>query len=464
MLIPHREQIILLKMKNNQTGIYFIIAGIIFLIAGISFGVIGGLQYVFEDLFKTLLPFYKTRPLHVSLVTTFIILSAVGGVYYYMNESFDENKLVNTGSKLHLILYITVTIIIITCYLLGYFGGREYLEYPPILALPLLVAWILFAFNFYKIIKGKIKGKTPIYIWMWITGIIFFIFTNLEAYLWMFPYFRDNIVKDVTIQWKAMGSMMGAWNMLIYGTAFYVMEKLSGNDKISHDPKTFFFYFLGLPNLLFNWGHHTYIIPHAPWIKTVAYIISMTELLILGNIILNWRKTLTEGQRNYKNIPYRLLINSDIWIFLNLILALLISIPSINKYTHGTHITVAHAMGATIGINTIILLASSYFIFSKKDENIYISNKKTINTGFWLMNISLLIFWISLLAAGIIKGIETNPGSIANFHEIILNQRIYFVVFAISGIGMFIGLILLVIPLLKSFFSKNHLQIILKDY
>lgn len=446
-------------MKNNQTGIYFIIAGILFLIAGITFGVIGGLQYVFEDLFKTSLPFYKTRPLHVSLVITFIILTATGGVYYYLKESFRENKLVSTISKLHLILYITVTITIIVCYLLGYFGGREYLEYPPILALPLLLAWILFAFNFYTIIRGKIKGKTPIYIWMWTTGIIFFIFTNLEAYLWMFPYFRDNIVKDVTIQWKSMGSMVGAWNMLIYGTAFYVMEKISGNDKISHAPKTFFFYFLGITNLLFNWGHHTYIIPHAPWIKTIAYIISMTELLILGNIILSWRKTLTNGQRNYQNIPYRLLINSDIWIFLNLILAIIISIPAINKYTHGTHITVAHAMGATIGINTIILLASSYFIFSKKNETIFISNKKIINTGFWMMNISLLIFWLSLLTAGIIKGIETTPGSTANFHEIIHDQTIYFDVFTISGIGVFIGLIFLVFPLLNTFFkSKSYIN------
>src|SRR5665213_2081965 len=145
-------------MKNNQTGIYFIIAGILFLIAGITFGVIGGLQYVFEDLFKTFLPFYKTRPLHVSLVITFIILFAVGGVYYYLNESFGTNKIISRLSKLHLFIYVSVSIIIIACYLSGYFGGREYLEYPPILALPLLLAWILFAFNFYKIIKGKISG------------------------------------------------------------------------------------------------------------------------------------------------------------------------------------------------------------------------------------------------------------------------------------------------------------------
>ena len=39
---------------------------------------------------------------------------------------------------------------------------------------------------------------------------------------------------------------------------------------------------------------------------------------------------------------------ADIWIFLTLVLAIAMSIPAINVYTHGTHITVAHTMGATM--------------------------------------------------------------------------------------------------------------------
>ena len=48
----------------------------------------------------------------------------------------------------------------------------------------------------------------------------------------------------MTVQWKAMGSMVGSWNMLIYGIGFYVMEKISGNRKFSYSKMTFFFYFL----------------------------------------------------------------------------------------------------------------------------------------------------------------------------------------------------------------------------
>ena len=37
------------------------------------------------------------------------------------------------------------------------------------------------------------------------------------------------------------------------------------------------------------------------------------------------------------------------------------SIPAFNLYTHGTQITVVHAMGTTIGINTMIVLAGVFY-------------------------------------------------------------------------------------------------------
>ena len=116
---------------------------------------------------------------------------------------------------------------------------------------------------------------------------------------------------------------------------------------------------------MFKWGHHKYIFHAAQWVKTVAYIISMTELLILGYIIMQWRKTMSQARKNYHIIPYRLLSFADGWILLNLILAIIISVPAWNNYTHGTHITVAHAMGATIGINTMLLFASVYYIIQQ---------------------------------------------------------------------------------------------------
>lgn len=256
-------------------------------------------------------------------------------------------------------------------------------------------------------------------------------------------------MRDITVQWKASGAMVGSWNMLVYGTAFYVMEKMSGDEKVASSKLTFFFYFLGLTNLMFNWGHHTYIVPASPWIRDIAYIISMTELLILGNIIWNWRKTLSSAAKTFHLLPFRFFTASDVWIFINLVLAIAISVPFINRFTHGTHITVAHAMGTTIGINTFILFASVFYLIGLQGGT---TSLKYINAGFWILNISLLIFWISLIAAGVTKTVVLSNGG--TFALAIQKMLPYFYSFFIAGIGILAGILLIAIPALVSCIQK----------
>jgi nitric oxide reductase subunit B len=440
-------------LKDNRISFLFIVSALIALLGGLFFGVIGGLQYVLPDFLREYLAFNKTRPLHVTLVITWIFTAAIGGIYYYLPK-ISQRKIYSTFLvRAHLILLIVTGISILICYFLGYFGGREYLEFPPILALPMLFTWILFALNYFLTIHKNIR-EWPIYLWMWTTGVCFFALTFGESYLWKLTFFNENSIRDITVQWKANGSMVGAWNMLVYGTAFYVMEQISGDKKIATSRLTFFFYFLGLTNLMFNWGHHTYIVPAAHWIKNMAYVISMTELLILGNIIRNWRKTVAESQKHRSSFPYRFLIAADFWIFVNLALAILISVPAINMYTHGTHITVAHAMGATIGINTMILFASVFYILSKEFPNFLTENLKNLNIGFWICNSSLFIFWVSLITAGVSKSMQMRSGNTGDFSRMMKELLPVFYSFTLAGISMFIGILLLVIPVIRSFLGR----------
>jgi nitric oxide reductase subunit B len=236
--------------------------------------------------------------------------------------------------------------------------------------------------------------------------------------------------------------MVGSWNMLVYGTSMYVMDQLKGDQKISRSPMTFFFFFLGFTNLLFNWGHHTYIVPAAPWVKTVAYVISMTELLIFGQIVWKFQKTLSNAQKTYHSLSYRLLFFADLWIFLNLGAAIAISVPALNYYTHGTHITVAHAMGTTIGINTMLLFGSVFYILQLQKPNALERKKKLIGRGIALTNIALIFFWSSLIGSGIVK----ISGKLHNkaFAQIMEACWPFFKLFTASGVFILIGLTIMI--------------------
>ena len=447
------ERLTMNVSRKQETGLIFIFLAIIALNAGAFFGCISALQFMLPG-FMNNIPFFKSRPLHVSLVVSWIFLSAVGGIYYYLPKYVKQPLYSTKLPRIHFWLFFFTGITILGCYIIGKFGGRKYWEFPPILSIPIIISWILFGFNFFKTLAKK-SGQWPVYLWMWGTGIFFFLFTFCESYLWIFPYFRDNLIRDLTVQWKAYGALVGSWNMLVYGTAIFVMERISGDEKVAKSRLSFLLYFLGFTNLLFGWGHHTYLVPASAWVKHVAYGISMTELIILGKIMWNWKRSISTAKKNFYFLPFKFLVASDFWIFVNLILAILISIPAINVFTHGTHITVAHSMGSVIGINTMILLASSLFLI--KDVTAYtfsLVQEKMMVFGFWLLNFSLFFFWVSLILAGAEKGKLVVQDKLS-FQEIMENISPYLTVFTFSGIGIFTGILLISIPAVKAIINEH---------
>jgi len=439
-------------MNGKRVAFAFWIIALSCLITGLLFGLAGSLQYVVPGFLKEQFSFAKMRPLHVFLITQWISCAAVGSMYYFI-PGMNNNKLFSPLlAKLHLYIQGFIILVATISFFSGNFTGREYMEFPVWIIGLMITGWIFAGINLLATLKPK-YNTAPVYIWSWSTGILFFIITLTEASLWQFDFFNENIIRDITVQWKALGSMVGAWNMLIYGSAIYVMCKISGNDAIARSKPAFFFYFLGMANLMFNWGHHTYIVPASPIIKNTAYIISMTELLILFNMIWKWGKSLNKEDRE-KHLSYRLLKMTDNWILLNLALAIAISVPALNAFTHGTHITVAHAMGATIGINTTILLAAGFFIYFTDKQARFVHIKPKHKRTLWVFNISLLVFWLSLVGSGIVKAMVTAEDKI--FYETMQVLQPWFRAFSVSGFILTAAIIVLAAPLIKYFIKPTQ--------
>jgi nitric oxide reductase subunit B len=434
-------------MTAKRTAFGFWLLGLGCLVLGLLFGLSGSLQYIVPGFLKEKLSFAHMRPLHVFLVTQWISCAAAGSMYYFIPLAGKRKLYSPLLIKVHLLLQVFIVMVAVTDFLLGNFTGREYMEFPGWVVMLMITGWVLAGINFIATVQPKFN-KAPVYTWSWATGILFFIITLTEASLWQLDHFNTSIIRDITIQWKALGSMVGAWNMLIYGSAMFVMCRISGSDTIARSREAFFFYFLGLTNLMFNWGHHTYIVPASPVIKHTAYIISMTELLILFNMIRRWMQSLKKEEKE-RHLSYRLLKMTDNWIILNLFLAIAISVPALNQFTHGTHITVAHAMGATIGINTTILLAAGFYILYLEKKLHSFPLTTSLKRTLTVFNISLLIFWISLIGSGVVKA--TGAAGNLSFYEIMQKLRPWFHVFSLSGFVLTGALIFMAFPLIRHF-------------
>lgn len=439
-------------MKNNNYAIRFIQVALVCLILGLLCGLLAGFQYMIPAFIKEIVPFSVLRPLHTLFIISWILLAAIGGIYYYLQC---ESNTILTQIRMiavHFWLFVLTGIGIIAAYFMSIFEGKEYLEFPHVFYIPIVLGWLLF--GVYFITSQKVSlSQWPVYKWMWGTGIVFMIFHLTEAHLWILPYFRAHFLQNIAIQWKAGGSYVGSWNMLVYGTAIYVMTKISSNNTYAVSKKAFFFYFLGLTNLMFGWAHHIYVIPTAPWIRYVAYVISMTEWVVLVTIIYDWKKNLNTTLKTRYTIAYKVILLADLWVFLNLILALLISIPAINLFTHGTHITVAHSMGTTIGINTLILIASLVYINESKKVFSTIVQQR-FSRALRLFNWAFSGFFVCLLLMGIKRSHWNYFSKELPFSSLQSSMHWMYIIFVFLGFLMFLELYRIVKELWLLFSSK----------
>lgn len=228
-----------------------------------------------------------------------------------------------------------------------------------------------------------------------------------------------------------------------------IMDKIDSSQKIGYSELTFGLYFLDLFNLMFNWGHHMYTMTTEPYVRYIGYAVSMTEWVFLLKIIYSWKISVNQAKRLFHYFSYRFIIASETWVFLNLGLALLMSIPAFNLYTHGTHITVAHAMGTTIGINSMILMAAGFEFFTGWCFNLNKGNR-LLKISFWTAQISLLVFWLSLILAGFAKGFWQMGERHESFTQMMQNLTPFFIVFIVSGFAFFLAISIPAFLLLKA--------------
>ncbi|MFA7273970.1 MAG: cbb3-type cytochrome c oxidase subunit I [Crocinitomicaceae bacterium] len=441
-----------MEENNNYFGRKFFTIALILLSIGLLGGVFSAIVYVSPEFLKSHFGLVKLRPIHVSSAMFWIIMGATACVFSglsYLSKVKPKKGIV----QLQISLWIVAFIGIYYSYIVGDFGGREYWEFNPIWALPILISWFLFLVNF--IHMAKTIKKWPVYVWMWMTGIIFFTFIFIENYLWIIPYFREDFVHDMTIQWKVNGSLVGSINQMIYGTAFFLMDRINKDEKskVGFSKLAFAMYFLGLANLMFNWGHHIYTLPTDYYVRFVAYAVSMTEWIFFIKIIYNWRKSVKDINKNYHFFPYRFLMAADFWVFINMGQAIIMSIPVFNVFTHGTHVTVAHSMGTTIGINSMIIFAAAFMFLTPK-KNLGQKPSKLLNITFWTTQIGLFILFTSLNIAGILKGIWQHQEQQSSFGKMMESLQPYFVILLISGIVLLFAFSVLISTLFK-YLSQN---------
>jgi len=401
------------KLAGKTITVFMLLACCSLLVALLA-GVLGSIYYTssYEIMQKLNLSFQTLRPLHTGGAGGWIYLAAVAFVLDFLFQRLKQRgaggpSLEKVQAHVHLLigLWALAGLLALVTLPLGIFSGREYVGFHPAISLLILAGWLVFASLFFRINGFSLRNQ-PVYIWMWATGLGLFVYSFCEAHAYLLDYLTRAPVRDLAVQWKSYGTLVGSFNLLVYGSLMYLGER-GGDKTYAHSKLAFFFFFLGILNSLTNYGHHTYHLPQSIWVKWISFTVSMTEIIILFKILLDLF-SLKKVRAQFKSQPAlaMLLVSVTIWTFLQLIVALLISVPPINTLFHGTHVILAHSMGSMVGIDTMALLATAAFMFAVHHGNETSRFTRFAPAAVVSFNLSLFVLWVTLVWIGVRSGIR----------------------------------------------------------
>ena len=357
----------------------------------------------------------ELRPLHTTFASSWIFLGVAASVTYFLFESQGPTAAEKRRTKIQLICWGLAGLGVLVTLPFGITSGREYLGFNPIISALILAGWLLFATTFFSRIWRGFWGR-PVYVYMWSAGMLYFIYTFAEGHAYLLPGMKQYPIADLQVQWKSCGTLVAAFNQMVYGSLIFVGEKMTGDKRAGHSKASFSLFGIGLLNSFTNYAHHTYHLPQSHLVKWVAFIVSMLEIILLVIVFREVTKLMTRKPRS--SLGFKTSVHfielSKCWNLCLLTLALLISVPPLNALIHGTHVVMAHAMGSELAIDSYILFAVFAFvlgnIFPKREVLQKFIDSQSLRMSIRGLNAALIGLVLCLLVRGLSVGITRYLG------------------------------------------------------
>lgn len=403
------------EMLQKTSGVQIRMALACILVAVLG-GAVGALHYVpsFATTLNDMgLTFPRLRPIHTAFASLWIFGGSIAIVYHYLCSSHGG---LTAGDllrfRIHTVCWLVAGAGILVSLLLGFSTGREYLGFPVVFSVILLVGWMAFAWNLLRRLRHGF-WEQPIYVWFWTVGSLFFMYTFVEGHAYLLDSVFESPIKDLQVQWKSCGTLVGSFNFMMYGSLTYVGERLSGDKKYAQSPVAFWLFGVGCLNSFTNFVHHTYHLPQTDVVKWVAFVVSMAEVIILVKLMLDMGKMLKTRQGS---MPFcgrgGWLGMAKWWTIFMLFTSIVISIPPLNTLIHGTQLVMGHAMGATVGIDTLVLLGTASWLVVELRGSAVLPRIDAALTKkmIWLISGSLAVMVVWLSVAGYVHGTSRYNG------------------------------------------------------
>lgn len=451
---------------------HFILATLIWAGAAFLFGLIAALQLAYWPLNGNLewITFGRLRPLHTNAAIFAFAGNAVfAGVYHSTQRLLKTRLFSDLLSKMHFWGWQLIILSAAITLPLGYSQGKEYAELEWPIDIAIAAIWVIFAINFFMTLRQRREKHMYVAIWFYIATIItvavLHIVNSIEipvTFLKSYPIYAG--IQDALVQWWYGHNAVAFFLTTPFlGLMYYYVPKAANRPVYSYRLSIVHFWALVF---IYIWAgpHHLLYTSLPEWAQTLGMIFSVMLWAPSWGGMINGLLTLKGSWHLLRTEPLiKFFVAAITFYGMSTFEGPLLSIKSVSGLAHYTDWIIGHVHSGALGWNGFMAFGMIYYLVPRlwKTE---LYSKKLLENHFWIGLTGILLYYISMVVAGITQGLMwravDGQGNLVypDFIETVVRIVPLYWVRAFGGLLFVIGFIMMCYNIIKTIQSAPKNQ------
>jgi cytochrome c oxidase cbb3-type subunit I/II len=406
--------------------------------------------------------FGRLRPLHTNAAIFAFAGNAIfAGIYHSSQRLCKARMFSDFLSRVHFWGWQLIILSAAITLPLGFSQGKEYAELEWPIDIAIAVVWVVFAVNFFGTLRRRREKHLYVSLWFYISTIItvavLHIFNSIEipvGFMKSYPVWAG--IQDALMQWWYGHNAVAFFLTTPFlGLMYYYIPKAAGRPVYSYRLSIVHFWAL---IFLYIWAgpHHLLNSAMPDWAQTLGMVFSLMLWAPSWGGMINGLLTLRGAWHLLRTDPIIKFFVVAVTLYgMTTFEGPLMSIKSVNSLAHYTDWIIAHVHGGALGWNGFLAFGMIYFLVPRLWKT-QLYSKKLAEVHFWVGLFGILIYYISMWAAGLTQGMMWRAlgpdGNLVypDFVETVTRIVPLYWVRALGGLLFIAGVVIMIYNLVKT--------------
>ena len=410
--------------------------------------------------------FGRLRPLH----TNAVIFAFAGnvcftGIYYSLQRLLKVRMWSDVLSRVHFWGWQAIIVGAAITLPLGLTESKEYAELIWPLDIAVAVVWVAFAINFFGTIAVRKVAHLYVAIWFYMSFVItipvLHIVNSLAIPATLFrsyPVYAG--LTDALVQWWYGHNAVGFFLTTPFlGLMYYFLPRAAERPVYSY--RLSIIHFWGLV-FLYIWAgpHHLLYSALPDWAQTLGMVFSIMLIAPSWGGMLNGLLTLRGAWDRVRTDPVlKFMVVAVSFYGMSTFEGPMMSIRAVNSLSHFTNWTIGHVHSGALGWVGMVSFGILYWLFPRVWKR-PLAYPSWATTHFWLATIGIVLYTVSMWAAGLTEGLEWRALDTAgqlkypNFVDIVHQLNPFYWLRVVGGGMYLIGVIMMAWNFIRSASAK----------